>query len=166
MITFSKFKEAVIESARRILKVEQFGLKTAAEAMPFGEDSQPVKDMVAIFGETSNNAEPVIIGYINKNQVAGPGEKRIFSLDSDGNLATFIWLKSDGTIEIGGDAKNMVRYQELEQGFNQLRTDLNNFITTYNLHTHAANGGAPPAAQGTPSTADISASKIDEVKTL
>ena len=36
--------------------------------------------MVAIFAETSNNSEAVIIGYINKNQVAGPGEKRIFSL--------------------------------------------------------------------------------------
>lgn len=170
ILTFSKFKEAVIQQMRRVLKVEQFGIKTAAEAMPFGDDSQPLKDMVAILGDTSNNAEPVILGYINKNQIAGPGEKRLFSLDSDGNLATFVWLKSDGSIEIGGNTKNMVRYQELEAAFNDLKGKYNELVTAFNTHTHiSALPGTPtgtPSAIGTPSNADISPAKINEIKTL
>jgi hypothetical protein len=170
MITFSKFKEATITAAKRILKVQQFGIKTAAECAPFGDDSQPLEDAVAIFADTSNNAEPVVIGYINKNQLAGPGEKRLFSLDEDGNLATYLWLKADGTIELAGNTKNLVRYQELETAFNELNDKFNAMAQAFNSHTHiSASPGSPTSPPASPvqqSQADITPAKINELKSI
>lgn len=164
MITFSKFYEATLKNLKRILKVNQFGVKTAVESMPFGEDSSPVKDMTAIFAETSNNSEPVIVGYINKNQIAGPGEKRMFSLKENGEISTSIWLKADETMEIGGNTDFAVKYSGLESSFNQLKEDLNNHITNYNTHVHPSIG-APTVAVSSPSDADISFSKNSNIKT-
>ena len=170
MITFSKFIEAVISSGKRTAKVNQFGVKTASIAAPFGDDSQPLKDTAAIFANTSNNAEPVVIGYINKNQLAGPGEKRIFSVDEHGAVISYIWCKSDGTIEFSGTADNLVRYSKLETAFNELKTDFNNLVTAYNAHVHisAAPGSpnAPTPSQATPSAADITPAKISEFKSI
>lgn len=169
MITFSKIDTSSVTNFVRSLKTLQFGVKTAVESAPFGDDAAPLKDMIAIFADTSNNAEPVIIGYINKNQLAGPGEKRIYSLQSNGDLSAWIWLKGDETIEIFGNQKNMVRYQELETAFNELKDKFNELITAYNAHTHIAVGlGSPtstPSAVGTPSAADITPAKIENIKT-
>lgn len=114
MISFAKVKQWSLENGKRILKLFQFGAKTAKVAAPFGDDSNPLKDMTAILAETSENGEPVVLGYINKNQLAKEGEKRIFSLKSDGSLSSFIWLKNDETIEIGGNADNAVRFTALK----------------------------------------------------
>ena len=65
----------------------------------------------------------------------------------------------------------MVRFSELETGFNELKDDFNNFISTvYNTHIHPGvlSGGAstsPTPSTGSSSSADISAAKIDEIKT-
>lgn len=165
MISFSKVDTLSIKNFIRSLKVLQFGVKTAVSAAPFGDDSAALKDMIAIFADTSNNAEPVIIGYINKNQLAEPGEKRIFSLKEDGNLSAWVWLKNDETIEFFGNQKNMVRYQELETAFNELNDKFNALVTKYNAHSHAANGSAPPSSPADASTADITPAKIENIKT-
>lgn len=165
MITFSKISSSSIVNFFRSFKVKQFGVKTADHVSSFGDDSAPLKDMVALFAETSNNAEPVVIGFINKNQLAQPGEKRIFSLQSNGALSADIYLKSDGTIEFHGNQKNMVRYQELETAFNELNNKFNALVIKFNAHSHAANGSAPPATPAESSTADIAPAKIDNIKT-
>lgn len=115
---FSKVAESFIENGKRVLKVLQFGTKTADEVGPFGIDSNPLKDMTAIYAETSNNSESVIIGYINKNQIAGIGETRLYSLDENKAVKSFIWLKNDGTIELNGNTYSSVRYEPLESGIN------------------------------------------------
>lgn len=135
--------------------------RTAEEAAPYGIDSNPIKDMIAVYSETSAKGDPVIIGYINVNQLADIGENRLYSTDENGVLKTFIWLKNDGQIWFGGNAKNMTRFQELESGFNQLRDDFNSFLT----HVHGGSG-TPPTPPVAPSTADISGAKIEEIKTL
>lgn len=163
-ITFSKFKNATIKNFKRVLKVQQFGVKTAAESMPFGDDSAPLENMVAIFAETSNNSEPVIIGYINKHQLAGPGEKRIFSLKPDGTVATYIYLKSDGVTELGGTANFAVKYNELETEFNKLKSTLNSLISKYNAHVHAAPNTPTPAVEVV-NTSNISLAKNNKIKT-
>lgn len=169
MITFSKVDSFQIKLKKRILKVLQFGVKTASEAAPFGDDAAPLKDMIAIFGETSNISEPVIIGYINKNQIAGPGEKRIYSLKSDGTLSASIYLKDDETVEFHGNTRNMVRYQELETAFNELNNKFNALAGKFNSHTHisAAPGSpnSPTPTQADVSTADITPAKIENIKT-
>lgn len=150
--------------SQRVSKFLRFGLKdvqTALQTAPYGVDSNPIKDMIAVYGATSEKGKPVIIGYINKNQLADVGEMRIFSTDANGVVKTFIFLQNDGIMEIGGDVDNMVRFSDLETGFNQLKSDFNAFL----VHVHGV-AGTPPVPPATPSTASIAASKIDEIKTL
>lgn len=113
MITFGKIDTSTLNVGKRILKFFQFGAKTASESMPFGVDSNPIKDMVAIHAETSNSGESVIIGYINKNQLAEVGESRLYSVDSNGAVKSFIWNKSDGKLWLNGNSHSAVRYAPL-----------------------------------------------------
>lgn len=175
MLNFVKVISSEKDSlARRVIKFLRFGnsdVQTSIEAAPHGFDSVPFKDLVAVYGKTSSTGKTVIVGYLNKDRLADVGENRIFSTDAQGQLQTYIWLKNDGTMEIGGDTDNMVRFSELETAFNTLRDDFNSFVsTTYGTHTHvSATPGSPtavPVPLGTPSTADISGAKIDEIKTL
>lgn len=161
---------------RRVVKILRLGksdTQTADQIAPHGIDSNPIKDMMAVYADTGEKGDKVILGYLNKNQVAAPGEFRIFSVNADGELQTFIWLKADGTILMGGDAKNMVRFQELKTGFDELKSNHNDLVSAFNAHMHATAGSGAPSpptpASGIPaqpSTASIDDSKIDEIKTL
>jgi len=162
---------------RRLVKSLGWGKDDVQEtkvASSFGDDSNPVENMVAVYSPTSDIGNPVIIGYINKNQIADIGEKRIFSTDSDGNVVFAIHLKNDGTAEIGGNSDFLVRFNELESGFNQIKSDLNDLVSAFNSHMHATAATGPPVPPtpipsqipATPSTASISGAKIEEIKTL
>jgi hypothetical protein len=177
MINVTKTISTSIKNAVRFVKFLRMGksdVQECRQASPFGVDSAPISDMAAIYAKTGEVGKPVVIGYINKNQIADVGENRLFSTDSDGNVVFYIHMKNDGTAEIGGDSDNMVRYSELESAFNELRSDLNSLITAYNTHAHPYVGLAvtvpgvtsPTSATGTPSTADITPAKINEIKTL
>jgi len=161
MITFSKVRDFVIENGKRILKVQEYGAKTAKVAANYGDDSQPLKNMTAIYSPTAVNSEPVIIGYINTNQVAKEGEKRIFSQSLDGSLSFAIHLKTDGSCEIGGNVDNAVRYQALSTSLASsdtlLNAELAKIATAIGLL-----GGVYTVA---PVTTNISSSKIDQIKT-
>lgn len=162
----------LVENLKRIVKFLRFGKKdvqTSTQYTPHGIDSNPVKGMKAIYAETGEKGKTVIIGYLSKSVLAAVGETRIFSTDSNGALKAWTWYKADGTIEMLGSAKNMVRFQELETGFNQLKSDLNTFITAYNSHMHPTAGTGPPSpptATGSSSSASIADAKIEEIKTL
>lgn len=114
MITFSKIKSASIEQGKRILKVFQFGVKTAKESYPFGFDSMPPEDWTAIYSDTSNNEEAVIIGYINKNQVSGVGESRMYALNSSKSVVGYVMCKASGVTEINGNQYTAVRFSPLK----------------------------------------------------
>ncbi len=115
-----------------------------------------------------------------------PGEREIYSTDDPATVkkAKTKWTKdgdiihdADGGAKIemdhGGDltfnegTDNAVRYSKLEEAFNQLQDDFDNFVTTiYNVHQHAtAAPGAPsnPSVTGAASTADITDAKIDDI---
>lgn len=162
---------AISKAKRQLIKVLRFGKDDVQEIDQVGPsnfDSSPISEMRAIYGKTSSDGDSIIIGYINENALAEPGESRMYSLDSNGVLQNYIWAKNDGTLEIGGDADNMVRYSKLKSGFDQLKSDFNIHIAEYNLHAHpTAPVGpvTPPTVLSTPSEASISASKISEIKT-
>lgn len=162
MISFSKVKDAVISKGKRILKVQEFGAKTAFDASDYGNDSRPLKDMTAIYARTSVNSEQVIIGYINTNQIAAEGEKRMFSQQLNGDISFAIHLKNDGTCEWGGAADNAVRFSPLKTGIDTKDTDINTELGKIATAIGSLGGTYTPA----PVSTDISASKIDEVKTL
>lgn len=177
MASFVKvISDEVSNLGTRIVKVLRYGLddkQTAVQVSAPGVDASPIKDMIAIYSQTAEKGQTAIIGYINKNQLAKSGEYRIFSQDDDGTVKFAIYLKKDGTVEIGGNAKNLTRYQELETGFNALKGTVNDLITAFNAHMHATAATGPPSpptpgagVPATPSTADISGAKIDEIKTL
>lgn len=173
MLNFVKTISTEVDNLqRRVAKFLRYGktdIQTSLQVGPHGIDSNPVKDMMAIYSQTEEKGKTVIIGYLNLNALAAAGENRLYSTDSAGELSTFIWLKADGTIEIGGSAKHMVRFEELKTGFDQLKSDFNTFISAYNSHMHPTAGTGPPSpptATGTASTASIDSSKIDEIKTL
>ncbi len=155
----------------KFLRMGLFDVQETKVAAPYGVDSNPIEDMVAVYAETSEKGNPVIIGYLNKNQIADIGEYRTFSTDEDGVEQFYMHLKNDGIAEIGGDTDFMVRYSELESAFNELRDDYNAFLIKYNAHVHPGVVVGPGSTLITPSvespsTADISGAKIDEIKTI
>lgn len=169
----SKIIQTTVDAGHRIAQVLRLGnrdVQDADIAMPFGIDSNPIKDTIGVYSETATKGEPVIIGYLLKETKAETGETRIFSVNASGVEQTYLWLKNDGTMEMAGDTDNLVRYSALQSAFNQLRTDLNNHIAIYNTHVHT--GGTISGSTGTtatpstPSGADISGAKINEIKTL
>lgn len=167
-----------IEEGLRKIKVRRLGnfdIQTPRQATPFGIDSAPMDKMVAVYCETNKKGKPVILGYLNKSLLAANGEIRVFAIKSDGTLSTSIWLKNDGTMEIGGNANHMARFEELKEGYDQLKTDLNDMKSKWNAFVAAYVPGSPSvtglpatlAGQDSPaSTASIDAAKIDEIKTL
>lgn len=166
------FKDSI---GRLIVKIFRMGgqdVQQVPEATPFGIDTAPPEGMVAIYARTGIKGEEVIVGYVQRDRIAAPGETRIFSVTDGGDISQFIHLRTDGTMEIGGTADYMVRFSELQKGFDQLKQDFNDLVNNYNLHTHvlALSAGtgtaAPTVTQGTPSTASIDDSKIDEIKTI
>jgi len=149
--------------ARRVVKVwnGKSDTRTAIEANPHGIDSNPVKGMVAIYAKTEMDGNEYIIGYLNKECLAEPGETRIFSTDENGTLKAYSWHKADGNIEFNGDADNLVRYAALN-------TDLQNQVNAINAElakiSTALNGIIPGIYPMQPITLDISSAKIDDLK--
>lgn len=151
---------------RRVVKFFRMGLKdvqTAIQYAPAGIDSNPTKDMIALYGQTTDKGETVIVGYINKSSLANIGEFRFYSTDSNGNVKFYTWLKNDGTCEIGGNSDNLVR-------FAKLNTALQNEVTAINTElskiSAAINAIVPGAYIVTPISLNLTPAKINEIKTL
>lgn len=160
MISISKTKSSFKEGAYRILKVFQFGAKTADECAPFGFDGNPPEEMDAIFAETSTGGEPVVIGYIQTQRLAEIGESRLYSLKPDGTLSTYIWLRKNEIIELGGNDENLVKFSKLEQKMLKLQTDINAELTKIATGISAAGGVYVPAQI----QIDIKDSKTEKIK--
>tara|TARA_Y100001951_G_scaffold99134_1_gene100728 strand:+ start:505 stop:996 length:492 start_codon:yes stop_codon:yes gene_type:complete len=161
MITFSTVKGFSFDKLkRRVIKLIQFGAKTADQAAPFGDDSSPLNNMVAIYGKTSENGETVVLGYLNKDQIAQPGEKRIFSLKPDGTLSIDLYLKNDGTMEIGSNADNAVRYSKLNDALKAQDQKINMELAKIATAISSLGGTYPIQNIST----DISQSKVEQVK--
>ncbi len=151
---------------RQIIKILGMGTDDVQEinqTAPFGIDSVPIKDMRGVLAGTASNGDALVIGYINKNAIAEAGETRLFSTDDDGQLQIALHLKKDGTMEIGGDSDFMVRFSALETAYNELQGKWNAFALAYVPGSPATVGLPPTLPQ---STGDISAAKIDEIKTI
>jgi hypothetical protein len=178
-MTAVKVISTAIESGVRFIKYLRFGrsdVQESREAMPWGIDSNPIENAVAIYAPTGEKGKAVIIGYINRQQLADVGENRIYSTDSSGEESFYLHFKNDGTAEFGGDADFLARFNELKAGFDELKSDFNSLVTAYNSHIHitTATVGATPTpgvispttSTGSTSTASIDAAKINEIKTL
>jgi len=157
MITFSKIKSATIEAGKRILKINQFGAKTAKESYPFGFDSQPLEDWTAIYSETSNKSESVIIGYINKNQLAEPGSSRMYALGESGEVVGFVHCRASGVLELNGSSFSSVRFQNLVQAINAQNVLINAELSKIAVSIGLLGGSYVPGTISTNLTSSESA---------
>jgi hypothetical protein len=170
----------LLDAGYRVIKFMRFDsdTQTADQALPFGIDSVPVKDLYAVYMETSVQDDNVIIGYLNPNALAQLGDLRLFATNASGTEQARIWIRNDGKIELGGtgargtNVKHATQYEALETAFNQLKSDFNDLVTKYNAHTHAYLPGpgasaptAPTTSTETPSTADITGAKLNNILT-
>ncbi len=136
-------------------------MQTAAVAAPYGIDSNPIKDMVAIYSSTIQQGEPVIIGYINRNSIAEVGGLRMYSTNAGGQEQVYIYLRASGKIELAGNTDNVVRWIPLNAAEQQMVGLVNqNFATLATLL-----GSLGVTFVPTPVTIDISAAKVEEVQT-
>lgn len=149
---------------RRLVKAYRYGsidVQTPLQASPYGLDSAPIKDMVAVYSKTDNDDTNVVLGYFNKNLLAQEGEVRLFSTDSNGSLKTYVWVKNDGNIQLGGSADNAVRYSKLNMGLQQFKVDMQAELVKIAAGIVAGGGTYTPATLNI----DVSASKINTIKT-
>jgi hypothetical protein len=159
---------------QRIIKALRFGkndTQTAVQVSVPGVDSNPIKDMIAVYGKTAEQGDTVIVGYLLKGMQAEPGEIRLFSTDAEGTEKFYTWLKADGTMELGGTADFLTRFNALKSGFDALKDDHNDLVSRFNaflIHVHGGSGTppTPPATPDQPSTASIDDAKISQIKTL
>lgn len=160
---------------RRVVKILRFGksdVQTCIESLPYGIDSNPIKDMVAVYAETNEKGKVAIIGYFNKNQKAGVGELRLFSTDENGIEKFYTWLKSDGTMELGGNSNYAVKYNELKIEYDKTKTYLTTLKTATQTVAVALDGLVPGtsaafiATMSTQVVGDFSQTKNDKIKTI
>jgi hypothetical protein len=161
MITLAKVKSSAIENGKRIVKVLQFGTKTAKEVGPFGFDSSAPENWTAIFAETTNKDESVIVGYINKNQLSGIGESRMYSLGDDGSLKAYILCDGKGQISLNGNQFSSVRFENLQTSLNAQNSLINAELTKIAI---AINSIAPGAYVPAPVSININTAKSGSVK--
>lgn len=171
MIQLVKIISTSIDSAnRRLVKFFRFGKDDVQEVLSascVGDDSPPIENLRGIYVQTSQVGTPVLVGYINDNQLAQPGEKRIYATDQNGNVILHFYMKSDGTIELGGTGNYAVKFNQLKTEFNELNDKFNDLVTNFNSHVHAANATpiAPPT-QAFQSTANIDNAKNSKIQTI
>lgn len=156
---------SVIRGTRRIVQVSLFKkAREIPQALPYGVDSAPVREMVAVYANTADMGNSVIVGYVYKDAVAEEGSIRLYSDNG------YIHLRANGNLELLGDSKHMVRYEELETGFNSLKQSVTDLTILFNAHVHVTvtslGTPTPPTPSAIPPTATITGAKINEIKTL
>jgi hypothetical protein len=91
-----------LDSLKRIVtKISRYGAATQGiQVAPFGIDSNPIAKLLAVYAETDNQGQPIILGYVNVNSLAAAGETRIFSTDADNNLKAQVWCLANGKVQM------------------------------------------------------------------
>ena len=107
-------------------------------------------------GPNSEEGESIIYSISEGAIVASTYYKNNGDIEIQSVAGGYVNIRKGGNVEINGVADNMVRFSALETAFNQLKSDFDN-------HTQVVVGGVAQAPAN--SSADISAAKIDNVKT-
>ena len=98
-------KGSSIANLIRTITATVFGpedAKSAPEIGPAGYDAAPLPGLTAVYIKTAKKDGYVFIGYAPVNQLANPGEARMYSTDADGAEQARVWCHNDGTVEVAG----------------------------------------------------------------
>lgn len=145
--------DSVIRGTRRIVQVSLFKkAREIPQALPYGVDSAPVREMVAVYANTADMGNSVIVGYVYRDAVAEVGSIRLYSENG------YVHLRANGNLELLGTADNAMRFTAFNTTIQNYLIALNAAITT---GVASAGGGytAPPAP-------NFTSAKINEIKTL
>ncbi len=159
MITLTRIKSATKE----FIKVLRFGkgdIQTADNVSPHGIDSKPVKNQLAIYAETRDAGQAIILGYLKNFDKTKAGETRIFATDEDGNEVFDIFIKNNGQCEFGGSGDNATRFKPLEDAATKLAADINAELVKIATGITGAGGAYTPSTI----SIDISESKVEEIE--
>lgn len=143
-------------------------LQTADHFAAAGDDSQPLAGDLAIVVSKVGAGRLSVVGYADTASTprAAPGDKRLYSRDSDGANVAEVWIKSDGSVIISNDSGAVTLAPSGEVDINGVTIDPAGKITCAELestgkvagllveaagkdltiHTHLA--GTPPGATG------------------
>lgn len=135
------------------------------EYSPMGIDSCPLPGLTALYVETVTKGKAAIVGYLDTGKLAAPGEVRLYSKDSNGNLVTYIWLHNaagDGQIEIGGKTDNAVGYNTLNSLLQAQAEAINAQLALIAAGIAGAGGSYTPEDLST----DFTSIKKDKIVTL
>lgn len=140
---------------------------------PPGYEGIPVDGENGVVIEIGGKGKTGFIGVYPTSEL-DPGEARIYARDGDGNIVSSVKCLSDGQVVINEGSNFAVRFNELETAFDQFKSDFNSFVnSTYNTHIHSTTATidsgppgviAPTTSTGTPTSADVSPAKIDDVR--
>lgn len=95
------------------------------------------------------------------------GETKVYSTDSDGVEKGSHYIDDQGVHTFNNGTDYAVAFEDLKSGYDQLKSDLNTFITAYNTHVHPTapvGPTTPPSNIGSSSSASIDASKIESMR--
>lgn len=147
---------------------EKNDTQTVEKNQHSGFSSRPPAGAKLIVSKISDSYRVSVAEYDGiTNGNLGEGETTVYSIDS-GAVSAFINLLNTGILELNGNADFLVRYNELEIAFNQLQSDHDDLLAAVDLHTHTGvtvgSGTSGTLVTGlSPSTADITPAKVDEV---
>lgn len=123
-----------------------------------GEETNPPNDSQVIVVSIGESFKVAVAADDNIIPTMAIGERKIYST-SAGAVSAFINLLASGVIEINGNGEFAVGFTAMKAAFDQL-------ISDFDLHIHSGvttglGVSGPPSA---PTTADMTAAKIDDVR--
>lgn len=96
-----KYLKAEIDEYIEQVLETRFGFNQSALTYgPSGDDSPPVKDDRILLVETDGTGKFVAAGVLTVSQGAKPGEKILFSRNSDGEVQAILKMLEDGKVEL------------------------------------------------------------------
>jgi hypothetical protein len=156
----STAKDSLNRIIPKFLRLGLNDVQTSKQLAPFGVDSNPIKDMAALYAKAGEKGETFIVGYVNVQSLANVGEVRLFSTNNNGVVQVDIKVRNNGNIELGGNANNLVKYTPLNTGLNNQLNGINTELVKIQAAI-AALGGAYAYA---PVTLNISSSQVNNLK--
>lgn len=127
--------------------------KTFEHFAPVGDDSQPLAGDFVATADSSGSGREHVTGYSDPKNAgkAAAGEVRRYARNpADGSVIAVVWLRNDGTVELGLTPDDFVALasrvlDELES----VKADFDALKTAYDGHKHSSPAGG---TTGTPDT--------------
>lgn len=138
-----------------------------------GEQYIPRDGDILFIAEISPNWKIVIASSdgLAPDETMDGGDRKLYSLNANNEIMACIRFKNDGTLVLNEGEDWAVQFTALKEAFDQLKSDFNSMVSTWNTFAGSYLPGGP-STQGTPptantassSSADMSGAKIESIQ--